>query len=112
MYQAPVGATPACFQSASSRRWVPDLSPRETKRDCVSAMRLRALHRLGHALDLRRIVFGPDDDEVVVHDESAILHLAFLDVLPLEGGRVHEGDVGLSARGESEGLPRPHRDRS
>src|SRR5258705_234270 len=50
MYQAPFGSMPACFHSASSRVWVPDLSPRETKRDWLSAMRLSASSALGSPL--------------------------------------------------------------
>ena len=42
MYQAPRGSIPACFHRPCSRMCVPDLSPRETKRDCVSAIRLSA----------------------------------------------------------------------
>src|SRR5215472_15346260 len=52
MYHVPCGSMPACFQSPSSRRWVPDLSPRDTKRDCVSAIRLRASTALGMPLIL------------------------------------------------------------
>src|SRR5262250_3095093 len=50
MYHVPFGSMPACFQSPSSRRWVPDLSPRETKRDEVSAIRLRASTAFGRPL--------------------------------------------------------------
>src|SRR5882724_3886658 len=59
MYHAPLGSLPACFHSPSSRRWVPDLSPRETKRDCVPAMRLRASTALGMPLILAGSSSGP-----------------------------------------------------
>src|SRR2546428_130551 len=42
MYQGAAGTTPACFQSASSSVWVPDLSPRETNRAPAPAIRLSA----------------------------------------------------------------------
>jgi hypothetical protein len=38
MYQPVCGSTPASFQSSFSRLWVPELSPRETKREPVDAM--------------------------------------------------------------------------
>ena len=38
MYQLPLGSIPACFQSASSRAWVPDLSPRDTNRASAAAI--------------------------------------------------------------------------
>src|SRR5215472_8899772 len=45
---------------------------------------LESVHGLGRAFDPGGIVLGTDNDEVVVHDEAAILHFAVLDVLPLE----------------------------
>src|SRR5207237_5111263 len=45
---------------------------------------LERLDRLRHALDPRRIVFRPDDDEVVVQDEATVQHLALVDVATLE----------------------------
>ena len=42
MYHGALGSTPACFHSACSSTCVPDLSPRETKRAWLSAMRFRA----------------------------------------------------------------------
>src|SRR5581483_2390472 len=58
-YHVPREAIPACFQSSSSRRWVPDLSPRETNRDCVSAIRSRASTALARPLTLAGSSAGP-----------------------------------------------------
>src|SRR5206468_11072986 len=38
MYQGAAGVTPATFQRASSTVWVPDLSPRDTKRAPAAAI--------------------------------------------------------------------------
>src|SRR5262249_62139485 len=40
---------------------------------------LEGIHGSGHALDPGGGVLGTDDDEVVVHDEAAMLHSAVLD---------------------------------
>ena len=42
MYQGAAGVTPAAFHSDCSSTWVPDLSPRETKRAPASAIFLSA----------------------------------------------------------------------
>jgi hypothetical protein len=71
---------------------------------------LEGIHRLRQTLDPRGIVFGADDDEGVVHDEPAVPHLPFLDVLLLHRGGVRERHVGLSAPGEGERLAGAHGD--
>ncbi len=59
MYQAPFGSMPACFHSACSSTWVPDLSPRETKRAWLSAMRLSASAAFGRPLIFAGSSGGP-----------------------------------------------------
>jgi len=41
-YHAPAGLSPACCQRSISSRFVPDLSPREMKREPLAAIRLSA----------------------------------------------------------------------
>jgi hypothetical protein len=85
--------------------WVPDLSPRETKRALFSAIFFSAAAGALLALDAGGIRLGADDDEVVVHDQATVLHLAFVHVLPLDRRRVRERDVRFAARREGERLP-------
>src|SRR4030095_9738816 len=99
MYQGAAGVTPACFHSASSSVWVPDLSPRETKRPPAARDPLERSPRPLPPLDLRRVLLRPDDDEVVVRHEPAIDHLAVSHVFLLQLGRVSERHVGLATSG-------------
>ena len=46
MYQGAAGVSPAAFHSDCSSTWVPDLSPRETKRAPASTIFLRAVTML------------------------------------------------------------------
>src|SRR5207245_10339488 len=62
-------------------------------------------------LDLCRVLFRPDHDEVVVHNESAIEHLALGHVLLLQLGRVSKRHVGLATSSKRERLAGAHRDR-
>ena len=59
MYQAPLGSTPACFHSPSSSVCVPDLSPRETKRDWLSAILFIASSALDMPLTFAGSSSGP-----------------------------------------------------
>ena len=105
-----LGLDPACFQSASSSVWVPDLSPRETKRALAAAIRFSASAAFA-PLILAGSSRGADHDEVVIHDEAAVLHLALVDVLLLPRRRMGERHVGLAARGQGQGLAGADRDR-
>src|SRR6185503_16655651 len=59
MYHGAAGSIPACFQSVSSRAWVPDLSPRETKREPVAASFFSASTAFGVPLILAGSSSGP-----------------------------------------------------
>ena len=59
MYQGAAGVTSACFQSACSRMWVPDLSPRETKRAPAAAIFFRASTTLRSPLIWAGSASGP-----------------------------------------------------
>jgi len=67
---------------------------------------LEGIRDLWRALDPGGVVLGTDDDEVVVHDEAAILHLPFPDVLPLDRRRVHERHISFSTGRQGQRLPR------
>src|SRR5262249_26510319 len=55
----PLGSIPACFHSAFSRLCVPELSPRDTKRDRLSAMSFIACTLLLVDLILAGAFCGP-----------------------------------------------------
>ena len=59
MYQGAAGVTSACFHSACSRMFVPDLSPRDTKRAPVAAIFFMAATTLRSPLILAGSASGP-----------------------------------------------------
>jgi len=59
LYHGPAGVMPACFHRFVSRMWVPDLSPRETKREPVSAIRFSAATALFSPLIWAGSASGP-----------------------------------------------------
>ena len=111
MYQAPLGSTPACFHSPSSSMCVPDLSPRETKRDCVSAIRLIASTALGMPLIFAGSSSGPMMTKSLYMTRRRFSILPSSTYFRSTDGRVDQGDVGLAARGQRQRLPRADRDR-
>src|SRR5262252_1507537 len=90
MYQGAAGVTSACFQDVPSRL--------VAARDETRLRRGDLLHRVDDATvaaDLRGVRLGTHDDEVVVHDEPPVLHLALGEVLLLQGRRMAERHVGF-----------------
>ncbi len=71
----PLGSIPAAFQSAFSRVWVPELSPRETKFAFALGDRLERASAPFRRANFGGIVLRTDDNKVVVHDEPTIKQL-------------------------------------
>ena len=73
-------------------------------------MAVKASRRVGHALDLGRVVGRSHDDEVVVHDGLAIHAMTGLHEGLLGGRGVHQQHVSVAGLAELEGLTAAHRD--
>ena len=64
---------PVLAQMLNSLVFVPLLSPRLAKGDCVSAICLKASETRFCSDHLRRIAFGTDKNKIVIHDVKAFL---------------------------------------
>jgi len=62
---------------------------------------------IGHACYPRGILVRTDENEIIVHDGVANQAESIRDKLVLRGRMVHEQHVGIAARGQPDGLPRP-----